>query len=204
MRTPLLSVLLAALANLSPTPSCAQGSQPVAPVRPVTETYFGTPVVDNYRYMEKLDDPEVQNWMKAQATYTRHVLDGLPGRAALLDRITAVLVFDSATAGPMLAGARGATDTARQRVYAWEGGEVVVRMRSVSGELQLDGQLLPDSDDPALFTMALVVDGEQVGAATPVDGVGEFAVAGQPGRVASLVARGEAFEIEFGPFEVSD
>ena len=125
-------------------------------------------------------------------------------RPSLLDRITAVLVFDSATAGPMLAGARGATDTARQRIYAWEGGEVVVRMRSVSGELQLDGQLLPDTDDPSLYTMALVVDGEQVGAATPVDGVGEFAVAGQPGRVASLVARGEAFEIEFGPFEVSD
>ena len=113
------------------------------------------------------------------------------------------IISISATAGPMLAGARGATDTARQRVYAWEGGEVVVRIRSVRGELQLDGQLLPDTDDPAHYTMALVVDGEQVGAA-PVDGVGEFAVAGQPGRVASLVARGEAFEIEFGPFEVAD
>src|ERR1035438_2372794 len=58
---------LPALANLFPTPVQAQGSQPVAPLRPVTDTYFGTPVVDNYRYMEKLDDPEVQNWMKAQA-----------------------------------------------------------------------------------------------------------------------------------------
>jgi prolyl oligopeptidase len=106
MRTPLLSVLLAALANLSPTPSCAQGSQPVAPVRPVTETYFGTPVVDNYRYMEKLDDPEVQNWMKAQATYTRHVLDGLPGRAALLDRITALSNVGTSRGGFVRRGQR--------------------------------------------------------------------------------------------------
>lgn len=121
--------------------------------------------------------------------------------ASLLDRISAVLVFDSATAGPMLAGARGATDTAPQRIYAWDGGEVVVRLRSVGGELRLDGQLLPDTDDPAGYTMALVVDGDEVGS-VPVDGVGEFAVAGQPGRRASLVARGQELEIEFGPFEV--
>ena len=65
-------------------------AQPVAPVRPVTDTYFGTPVVDNYRYMEKTDDPEVKAWMKGQADHTRAVLDSLPGRAALLDRITAL------------------------------------------------------------------------------------------------------------------
>ena len=28
---------------------------PVAPVRPVTDDYFGTKVVDNYRWMEKLE-----------------------------------------------------------------------------------------------------------------------------------------------------
>ena len=62
-------------------------SPPVAPVRPVTDVYHGTTVVDPYRYMEKLDDPEVQHWMQAQAAYTRGVLDRLPGRTALLDRI---------------------------------------------------------------------------------------------------------------------
>lgn len=58
-----------------------------APVQPVTDTHFGTPVVDNYRYMENLKDPEVQKWMKAQAEHTRGVLDALPGRKALLERI---------------------------------------------------------------------------------------------------------------------
>lgn len=61
---------------------------PVAPVRPVTDDYFGAKIVDNYRYMENLKDPEVQQWMKLQADYTRSVLDGLPGRAALLARVS--------------------------------------------------------------------------------------------------------------------
>lgn len=67
---------------------------PVAPVRPVTDTYFGTPVVDNYRYMENLDDPEVQSWMKAQSAYTRKILDSIPGRAPMAKSIEAVMGND--------------------------------------------------------------------------------------------------------------
>ena len=58
-----------------------------APVRPVTDSYFGTAVTDNYRYMEDLKNPEVQGWMHAEADYTRATIDALPGRKALLDRI---------------------------------------------------------------------------------------------------------------------
>jgi prolyl oligopeptidase len=60
---------------------------PAAPVRPVTDDYFGTKVVDDYRYMENLKDPEVQKWMKAQADYTRATLEALPGYSALLERV---------------------------------------------------------------------------------------------------------------------
>jgi prolyl oligopeptidase len=65
-------------------------SQPVAPVRPVTDTYFGTPVVDPYRWMENLSSPEVQSWMKAQNDYTRDYLKHLPGRDALIKRVLAL------------------------------------------------------------------------------------------------------------------
>ena len=65
----------------------ALAKPPVAPVRPVTDDYFGTKVVDNYRWMENLKDPEMQQWMKAQADYTRQTLDALPGYPALLKRI---------------------------------------------------------------------------------------------------------------------
>ena len=60
---------------------------PRAPVRPVTDTYYGIKITDPYRYMENLDDPEVQAWIKAQNDYTRSVLANLPGRQQLLSRI---------------------------------------------------------------------------------------------------------------------
>ena len=63
------------------------GGPPVAPVRSVTDTYFGTKVEDPYRYMEKLDDPEVAGWFKKQDDYTRSVLAAIPGRSALLEKI---------------------------------------------------------------------------------------------------------------------
>jgi prolyl oligopeptidase len=70
-----------------PVPSAAPSAPPVAPVRAVTDDYHGTKVVDPYRYMEDLKDPEVQIWFKGQNDYTRAVLAGLPGRAQLLMRI---------------------------------------------------------------------------------------------------------------------
>ncbi len=61
---------------------------PVAPVKPVTETIFGTTITDNYRYMEAMD-PSTIAWMKAQGAYTRTILDAIKPRAALEKRIGA-------------------------------------------------------------------------------------------------------------------
>src|SRR5205085_10162489 len=52
------------------------------------ETHFGIAVRDPYRWMETQGD-ELTRWMRAQADQTRAVLDGVPGRAALLERIRA-------------------------------------------------------------------------------------------------------------------
>jgi prolyl oligopeptidase len=92
----LLALTLPALA--------APPAPPVAPVEPVTDDYFGTKVSDNYRYFENEKDPRLQSWMKAQAQYARTVLDSLPGRKTLLERITAldksqVVVFDTRQRG---------------------------------------------------------------------------------------------------------
>ena len=94
------------MTNLLSNISHAADSQPKAPIRPVTDTYFGTEVVDNYRYLENLKDPEVQGWMKAQAAFTRGALDAIPGRSALLDRIHALSNTDSRRGGTIRRGDR--------------------------------------------------------------------------------------------------
>ncbi len=63
---------------------------PVAAQRPVTDDYHGTSVIDAYRYFEDLKNPEVAAFMKAQSDYTQSVLERIPGRSALLKRITAL------------------------------------------------------------------------------------------------------------------
>lgn len=76
-----------------PTPAGAQSPAaglPVAPVKPVTNTYFGTTLTDPYQWMENLDDPAVKSWFKGQADYTNAALARLPGRPALLARIRAL------------------------------------------------------------------------------------------------------------------
>jgi prolyl oligopeptidase len=69
-------------------PLGARAALPVAPLKPVTETFFGTRVTDNYRYMEKLD-PATIAWMKAQGAHTRKVMDAIAPLAALEKRVAA-------------------------------------------------------------------------------------------------------------------
>jgi len=60
---------------------------PATPTHEVTDEYFGTRIVDSYRWLEDLKSPEVSAWMKAQNDYTRAVLDRVPGREKLRARI---------------------------------------------------------------------------------------------------------------------
>lgn len=84
MRLRSVAIALFALAGCL---AAGQMPPPVAPVRPVTDTYFGTTIVDPYQYMEKLKDPQVEAWMRAQNAYARSVLDSIPGRARVLAEI---------------------------------------------------------------------------------------------------------------------
>lgn len=79
------SLILATVPSLVPL---AFGSgPPPAPIREVTDDYFGTKVTDPYRYMEDWKSPEVSAWMKSQNAYARAELARIPGRAELLARI---------------------------------------------------------------------------------------------------------------------
>ena len=105
-RPPLRPIVLSA-ALLFPATARAQSSgPPPTPVREVTDTYSGTPVVDPYRWLENTKDSAVVQWLRDQQAFTHRVLDAIPGRAALEARIR-----DLDNAGPSVvnvqfAGAR--------------------------------------------------------------------------------------------------
>jgi prolyl oligopeptidase len=88
MRLKTRRLFLAPAISITVALALAQSSKPpVAPVRDAAEEYYGTKVVDPYRYMEKMDDPEVAGWFKAQAVFTESTLAAIPGRKALLARV---------------------------------------------------------------------------------------------------------------------
>jgi len=84
--TPIVIAIVIALAATLAARAVAAERPPAAPVRPVTDTYHGTSVVDPYRYFEDFKNPEVQAWVRAQADYAASVLHAAPGRDALLAR----------------------------------------------------------------------------------------------------------------------
>jgi prolyl oligopeptidase len=69
---------------------------PPLPGEPVTDTYWGVTLADPFRFLENTADPSVQQWMRTQADTTREVLDRIPGRATLLERIRQI---DAAAGG---------------------------------------------------------------------------------------------------------
>jgi prolyl oligopeptidase len=88
--------------------ACAETADhpPVAPVRPVTDTYFGTQVVDPYRWMEDRTAPEFLDYMHHQGAYARAVIDRIPGRDRLQQRIAAHTGGGVAVSGVQVAGGR--------------------------------------------------------------------------------------------------
>lgn len=57
---------------------------PNTPQRPVTDTYFGMKVTDNYRWLEDMNSKETNQWFKDQGRYTDSVISQLPGRDKLI------------------------------------------------------------------------------------------------------------------------
>src|SRR5450755_3743399 len=84
-----LLLLAAALAQNKSTsaPTTNIPQPPDTRQEPVTDDYFGHKIVDPYRWLEDGSSPQTQQWVGAQLAYTRSILDKLPGRDKLHDRI---------------------------------------------------------------------------------------------------------------------
>jgi hypothetical protein len=61
----------------------AQTAPPLAPKKPVIDTYNAVKVTDDYRWLENFDDPAVKQWTDAQNAAARSFLEALPDRDAL-------------------------------------------------------------------------------------------------------------------------
>ncbi len=75
---------------------------PETPKRPVTETFHGQSVVDDYQWLEEGNSAEVKAWVAAQNVRTRAYLDALPVRAAIAARLTAIYAKTSANYGGLI------------------------------------------------------------------------------------------------------
>jgi prolyl oligopeptidase len=83
----LVVTLAPALAPSLVRAATAPRKPPAAAKRPLENRYFGTTVRDDYQWMEDWSDSSLRSWVAAQNAYTRGVLDQLPSRAAIRDRV---------------------------------------------------------------------------------------------------------------------
>ena len=79
---------------------------PVARVAVVKDTYFGETVGDPYRWMENDKDPDWLPFLRGQNEHTRAVLNTIPGRDRLLQRIQQLSGDAAATLLVQRAGGR--------------------------------------------------------------------------------------------------
>ncbi len=78
---------LAAAAPAEPPRNPAQAAPPVIAAQPVTETYYGTKVIDRFRNLEALD-ADTLAWMRKQGAWTRALFDSIRPRAAIERRMS--------------------------------------------------------------------------------------------------------------------
>jgi prolyl oligopeptidase len=68
---------------------------PATPKKPVTDTYHGIKVTDDYRWLENTKDPAVRKWIEAQNHYARAVLDQSSALPALRKRLKELMSASS-------------------------------------------------------------------------------------------------------------
>ncbi len=74
----------------SSAPSSPAGP-PKAKVAPVEDTVQGHKIVDPYRYLENPNDPDTKLYVEQELSYTRSILDPLPGRDKINARLSQLL-----------------------------------------------------------------------------------------------------------------
>ncbi|WP_224362099.1 prolyl oligopeptidase family serine peptidase [Hyalangium versicolor] len=93
-----LKPALTALSLLLPLSSLAgkgASAPPVAEKKVVVDTYHDTKIEDPYQWLESSSDPKVQEWTQGENAHTRAMLDKLPSREAIRQRVTELITWQS-------------------------------------------------------------------------------------------------------------
>ncbi|MGB7190663.1 MAG: prolyl oligopeptidase family serine peptidase [Acidobacteriaceae bacterium] len=77
---------------------------PVATVKPVTDDYFGTKVVDDYRWLEDAKSPATRAWIDEENTYTQKYLDQVKVLPEIRKGLTALERVDEYSVPTLRAG----------------------------------------------------------------------------------------------------
>jgi prolyl oligopeptidase len=83
------------------TAPSVSGGPPKAKVAPVEDTVQGHKIVDSYRYLENANDPDTKLYVEQELSYTRSILDPLPGRDKINARLSQLLEIGTVGAPQM-------------------------------------------------------------------------------------------------------
>src|SRR5579863_4600296 len=72
----------------APPRKAEPGGPPKAKVEPVTDDLHEHKITDNYRWLEDASSADTQEFVREEMAYTRSVLDPLPGREKMQQRLT--------------------------------------------------------------------------------------------------------------------
>src|SRR5271154_887497 len=74
---------------------------PKAKVAVVEDTVHGHKIVDPYRYLENANDPDTKLYVEQELSYTRSILDSLPGRDKINARLSQLIAIGTVGAPQM-------------------------------------------------------------------------------------------------------
>ncbi len=71
---------------------------PSTRIEPVVDVLHGREIADPYRWLENAESPDTKAWVAEQNAYTRNLLDQIPGRDRIQQRLTALLSIGALSA----------------------------------------------------------------------------------------------------------
>ena len=130
------------------TTNTIQLGPPKAKVAPVEDTIQGHKIVDPYRYLEDVSNPDTRQYVEQELAYTRSILDPLPGRDSIHRRLSQLLTIG--TIGPPQLGGKYYFYTRREGMqnqpvlYVREGVKGTDRTLVDANQMAADGTVALD------------------------------------------------------------